>query len=84
MSLLAISQSAAESVVSALLWLPSVYALLGLLFYVAYVAKGLRQVDDTTHGSPKLFFLLILPGIVALWPLLLRKWYQHSKQTAHD
>jgi hypothetical protein len=51
-----------------------VYALTGLLFAIAFVAFGVRRVDPTANGSGIAFRLIILPGVAALWPLLLSRW----------
>jgi hypothetical protein len=50
------------------------YAALGLLFAVCFVAGGARRVDSQAVGAGWGFRLLILPGVAALWPLLLRRW----------
>jgi len=50
------------------------YLLVGLVFAIAFVTKGVRRVDGAAEGSPWSFRLLILPGAAALWPVLLRRW----------
>lgn len=50
------------------------YAALGLLFAVAFVARGIERVDPGAHASGWGFRLIVLPGVVAFWPLLLRRW----------
>jgi membrane protein implicated in regulation of membrane protease activity len=46
----------------------------GLLFAVPFVWFGVKRIDPpTAHGSWG-FRLLILPGVMAFWPLLLRRW----------
>ncbi|MDA1267012.1 MAG: hypothetical protein O2816_18180 [Planctomycetota bacterium] len=50
------------------------YLALGLLFAVPFLLKGAAKIDgDAVEGSWG-FKLLILPGTVALWPLLLSRW----------
>jgi hypothetical protein len=51
-----------------------VYAMAGLLFAIAFVSVGVRRVDPVATGAGLAFRLIILPGVAALWPLLLRRW----------
>jgi hypothetical protein len=50
------------------------YAALGLLFAVAFLARGIERLDPGAHGSGWGFRLIVLPGVLAFWPLLLRRW----------
>jgi hypothetical protein len=52
----------------------AVYALVGVVFAIAFVMRGIERVDPVAHGSGLAFRLLVLPGAAALWPVLLRKW----------
>ena len=51
-----------------------VYGLLGAVFAIAFVAKGVKRIDSQADGSSLGFRLLIFPGSIAFWPLLLRRW----------
>jgi hypothetical protein len=61
---------AARTVVAAL----EAYALIGLTFALIFVTLGVSRVDPQARGAPVGFRLLILPGSVALWPLLAWRW----------
>jgi len=50
------------------------YALVGMLFAIAFVTVGVRRVDSGAEGTGVGFRLVILPGSIAFWPLLLRRW----------
>jgi len=50
------------------------YALLGALFALGFVTVGVQRIDPAAKGSGVGFRLLIFPGSVALWPLLLKRW----------
>ena len=50
------------------------YSALGLLFAVAFVTIGISQVDPSSKDSGVGFRLIILPGVAALWPMLLTRW----------
>ncbi len=67
------SETVAEWTVLAL----AVYGLAGLIFALAFQLRGLSRIDAAARGAGLGFRLLILPGMVALWPLLLRRWREH-------
>ena len=47
------------------------YLVLGILYAVPFVLRGVGRIDpDAEHGSWG-FRTAILPGVVALWPLVL-------------
>jgi hypothetical protein len=52
----------------------TVYVLAGLIFSVPFLTRGIGRVNAAARGSGLGFRLLIAPGVVALWPLLLRNW----------
>ena len=49
------------------------YAGLGALFGLYFVIWGAARVDADAHHLPFLLRLLLWPGSVALWPVLLAK-----------
>jgi hypothetical protein len=64
------------------------YLALGALFAVPFIAVGVQRVDPAAAGASWGFRLLVLPGTVLLWPLLLSLWASGSakapeEQTAH-
>ncbi len=58
----------------ALFIIASVYAASGLLFAVPFVLVGVNRIDPHAAHASWGFRLLIIPGTVAFWPLLLRRW----------
>lgn len=50
------------------------YAVLGLLFAGPFLVRGVTRLDPAARGTSLAFRLAILPGTVALWPVLARKW----------
>lgn len=43
----------------------------GLLWAPWFLARGIARLDPAARGSSIAFRLLIAPGVVALWPVLL-------------
>ena len=50
------------------------YVLLGLLFGVAFIDRGIQRLDHEAQGAGWGFRMIVLPGTVLLWPLLLHRW----------
>lgn len=50
------------------------YAAAGAAVSVALHLKGLARIDHATIGAKPLFRVLISPGLIALWPVMLVKW----------
>ena len=55
------------------------YLLLGVLFVIPFLMKGLTKIDEGTHGSTIGFKIIIIPGVIVFWPALLRKWRKNLK-----
>ncbi len=51
-----------------------VYAALGFLFAIAFVSFGVQRIDPEAHETKLGFRLLIIPGVTAFWPLMLKRW----------
>jgi len=58
------------------------YLIFGVVFALAFVLFGVERVDATAHGSTPGFRLIIIPGAMLLWPILLRKWLKVTKKEA--
>ena len=57
-----------------ILGVAAAYLGLGLIMAVGFVAVGVGRVDPAAKRGTLGFRLLILPGAVALWPLVALKW----------
>lgn len=55
------------------------YAALGALFALGFVTAGIGVVDPAARGSSVGFRILVFPGAVALWPLLMTLWIRKSR-----
>jgi hypothetical protein len=61
-------------IVATFLILLGAYLTCGLTFAVAFALVGVKRIDPrAAHGSWG-FRVLMVPGTMALWPLLLRRW----------
>ncbi len=63
------------------------YMACGLVFAIPFVLVGVKKIDPhAAHGSWG-FRLLVIPGAMAFWPLLLRRWasgvHQPEECNAH-
>ena len=58
------------------------YFSFGALFAVAFVTIGVQRIDSQAKGSGLGFRLLIFPGAVAFWPLMLRRWVRGASDPA--
>ena len=64
------------------------YGLIGALFGVAFVSRGLARVDAAAANAGWGVRLLLWPGAAALWPWLLPRWWRAPgrppvERTAH-
>jgi hypothetical protein len=50
------------------------YVAAGVVFAAAFLSRGMTRIDPAARGSGWSFRVLILPGVVLLWPLLAIKW----------
>lgn len=61
-------------IAAAFLILLGVYFGCGLMFAIPFVLVGVKKIDPhAAHGSWG-FRLLIILGLMAFWPLLLKRW----------
>ena len=60
------------------------YALAGVGFALMFLPRGVTRLDPRVVGAPKTLRLLILPGIVALWPLFAWRWITRAHEPIED
>lgn len=54
------------------------YLYAGIAVAVAFLVWGVDRIDAAARGA-FLFRVLVLPGLVGLWPLVLVMWRRHAK-----
>ena len=57
-----------------LLIIAAIYLALGVLFVIPFLMKGLNKIDEGTRGAGIGFRIIIIPGCIVFWPVLLKKW----------
>lgn len=57
-----------------------IYLAGGLLFAVPFAFLGAQKIDPHAARGSLGFRLLIIPGAMALWPWLLRRWLQGRQE----
>jgi hypothetical protein len=65
-----------------------VYLACGLVFAIAFALVGAKRIDPHAAAGTRGFRLLIVPGAMAFWPLLLKRWmsgatHPPEESTAH-
>ncbi len=64
--------------IATLIVLAELYLVVGAVVAVALFARGLAVIDGNVPGSTWGFRLLILPGILAFWPVLVGRWIREG------
>jgi hypothetical protein len=55
------------------------HSLIGAVFAAVFVIFGIHRVDPVAEGAPFSFRLIVVPGVAALWPLLLARWIRRTR-----
>jgi len=63
-----------EMISTLLVTLVGIYVLIGILVALPFILRGAGWLDPAAAQGSAGFRILILPGAIALWPLLLWKW----------
>jgi hypothetical protein len=67
-------------VVNLILLIAGLYLAAGFVFAIPFVINGVTKIDEGAIGSKWGFRLIIIPGTIVFWPLLLKKWIAVNKQ----
>ena len=68
------------AIVTIILYIVAVYLALGFLFMIPFVIKGVDRIDENAHGSNIGFRIIIIPGVIVFWIVLLKKWLKMGKK----
>jgi hypothetical protein len=61
-----------------------IYLGLGFIFTLFFVTKGAGKIDPTAKAGTIGFRLLIIPGTMAFWPLLAKRWWQGATEPPEE
>jgi hypothetical protein len=61
-----------------------IYLLSGFVFALVFVTRGADKIDEAAHESGPGFKIIIIPGTMVFWPVLLKKWLKAAKKNHHD
>lgn len=64
----------------------ALYVALGLAVALPFALRGVDRIDPSARRAGLGFRVLVLPGSVALWPIVLRRWIagaQPVERNAH-
>jgi len=67
-----------------LVLIAEIYFGLGLLFALFFVSKGVGKIDPTAKAGTLGFRVLIIPGAMAFWPLLAKRWWQGATEPPEE
>ena len=65
--------------VQVLLIIVAIYLACGFVFMIPFIIKGVDVIDEGAHGSSIGFRIIIIPGAIVFWVVLLRKWIKAKK-----
>jgi hypothetical protein len=68
------------SVITVILIAIAIYLAAGFVFSIPFVIRGVTQIDEGATGSKWGFRLIIIPGTIVFWPVLLKKWMKAVKE----
>ena len=60
-----------EAIVTTVFKVLAAYLVIGLVFSIYFLTRGITQVDKASKGSSWFTRLLFFPGVVVFWPLFL-------------
>jgi hypothetical protein len=63
-----------EALAHIVVWIAGTYLAAGTAFAAAFVTIGVQRIDPVARDGTWGFRVLIVPGVVLLWPLLARRW----------
>ena len=66
------------------LLLAGFYLAVGVLFAVPFALVGVNKIDSHSARGTWGFRLMIIPGTIALWPLLLRRWMSRVQEPPEE
>jgi hypothetical protein len=69
-----IEDPVSEALAHIVVWITGTYLGAGPAFAVVFVTTGVQRIDPVARHGTWGFRVLIVPGVMLLWPLLARRW----------
>jgi hypothetical protein len=57
----------------------AIYVAAGLLFALPFVLRGVNRIDPVAREGTWGFRMIIVPGVVVLWPMLALRWLRGTQ-----
>jgi hypothetical protein len=73
-----IEAAVSEPFARVLVAIAGIYLSLGALFAAPFVVRGVERIDPVAKSGTWGFRVLIVPGVMLLWPLLAQRWARGS------
>ena len=70
------------TIVYIIFYIAALYLFAGFLFAIPFIIKGVSKIDEGAVGSGWGFRLIIIPGTIVFWPVLLKKWLKAIKYSS--
>ena len=67
-----------ETLATGLVFALGFYVAMGAVFGAYFLVRGLERIDPRARGAGWGFRLAVLPGMIALWPIILRRFISGS------
>jgi hypothetical protein len=56
-----------------------IYLAIGSILAVPFLIFGVGRIDPAAKTAPWTFRVLLFPGVVAMWPLLIGRWLRSRR-----
>ncbi|GAB5558461.1 MAG: hypothetical protein SynsKO_01080 [Synoicihabitans sp.] len=67
-----------DTLVTVAVGIIAAYLAAGLIFAIPFVFRGAAKIDAPAANTGLFFKLILIPGSMIFWPILLRRWISGS------
>ena len=68
------------TIITIILYIIAIYLVLGFLFTIPFIIKGVNKIDEDAPGGSIGFRIIIIPGVIVFWIALLKKWIKANQE----
>ena len=69
-----------EALARIVVWIAGTYLAAGAIFAPPFVRRGVQRIDPAAGEGTWWFRMVIVPGVILLWPVLAHRWAAGSIQ----